>query len=489
MSENNEVRFDPMTGQPVQGGQTDDQRQTEGQNAFDPLAEPQKSNKKNTKILIGVIIGVIAVIVIAFVICIASGVFLSKNAKVIKAAANTFEPNELIKDLDASSQLEGGNYTVAVEMEGEAYGENFELKASYQQNTAKKKHAVNGKFVYSGTSVDFHEYMDEEELLVSIPKLYPDTFGYYFNEEKDGYLAELLGDDFFEAFDDLCTTSMNDMASSTKMAAEYTKILKDNYNALEFETVEKEVFKVDGKDRKCKGYTTTLTEENVGACLDELSEVYSEYNKNTVNDVKTMFEAVGLEDDELAELDNNIFDTLKEEIEDMPDLDVTFYIYKNRLAAVCVTGTDETGDMKLDIEFRGGTTPTQNTIITYTLNGDGGSIKILGKTEDSVEKTKIVEVYEGEKTTLMDINYDYKNKELEVKAEDGGFTATIDNSEKGLVIDFKDITDESIDLTVTLKKGSNIKKPEQDVFNIGTASEQDFYDLFYDIEDFTKELQ
>ena len=143
--------------------------------------------------------------------------------------------------------------------------------------------------------------------------------------------------------------------------------------------------------------------------------------------------------------------------------------------------------MELDVEFRGGTTPTQNTFITYGLNGDSGTLKILGKTEDSVEKTKIVEVYDGEKTTLASINYDYANKELEIETDDGDIMATIDNSDKGLVIDMEDLYSAST-LKLTLKRGSNIKKPEGDVFDIGTASEDDFYDLVYDIQDLTRGL-
>lgn len=58
--------------------------------------------------------------------------------------------------------------------------------------------------------------MDEDGLLISVPKQYPDVFGYYFNEEKDGYAADILGNKFFDAFDDLCLTSMNDMGGKRK---------------------------------------------------------------------------------------------------------------------------------------------------------------------------------------------------------------------------------------------------------------------------------
>lgn len=513
MSENNETKFDPVTGQnvaqtpqpenpyvtgqnvaqapqpenPYVAGQNTTQTPPP-QNPYDPLAAPQPSNKKNMKILLGVIFGVIAVIVIAIICCAASGVFTSKNKKVLKAAKNTFVPNELMKDLNPGTALiAGGNYTLAVELAGETDGEDIGIKASYQQNVEQKMHSVNGKVEYSGVSVDFHEYMDEDGLLISVPKQYPDVFGYYFNEEKDGYAADILGNKFFDAFDDLCLTSMNDMAASAKMSADYLQVLKENYDALEFVNAPKATFQIEGKDVSCKGYTTTLTEENVDACLDELSEVYDTYNKNTIDDVKTMCKELGLDDEDLKDFDCNAFDSLKDEIDGMPDLDVTFYIYKNRLAAVVVTGTDETGDMELDVEFRGGTTPTQNTFITYGLNGDSGTLKILGKTEDSVEKTKIVEVYDGEKTTLASINYDYANKELEIETDDGDIMATIDNSDKGLIIDMEDLYSAST-LKLTLKRGSNIKKPEGDVFDIGTASEDDFYDLVYDIQDLTRGL-
>ena len=214
MSENNETKFDPVTGQNVAQTPQPENPYVTGQNTtqtpppqnpYDPLAAPQPSNKKNMKILLGVIFGVIAVIVIAIICCAASGVFTSKNKKVLKAAKNTFVPNELMKDLNPGTTLiAGGNYTLAVELAGETDGEDIGIKASYQQNAEQKMHSVNGKVEYSGVSVDFHEYMDEDGLLISVPKLYPDVFGYYFNEEKDGYAADILGNKFFDAFDDLC---------------------------------------------------------------------------------------------------------------------------------------------------------------------------------------------------------------------------------------------------------------------------------------------
>lgn len=110
MSENNETKFDPVTGQPVPAGQLENpyvtgqnvaqapqpenpyvagQNTTQTpppQNPYDPLAAPQPSNKKNMKILLGVIFGVIAVIVIAIICCAASGVFTSKNKKILKSS-------------------------------------------------------------------------------------------------------------------------------------------------------------------------------------------------------------------------------------------------------------------------------------------------------------------------------------------------------------------------------------------------------------------
>ena len=93
MSENNETKFDPVTGQNVAQTPQPENPYVTGQNVaqapqpenpYDPLAAPQPSNKKNMKILLGVIFGVIAVIVIAIICCAASGVFTSKNKKIDK---------------------------------------------------------------------------------------------------------------------------------------------------------------------------------------------------------------------------------------------------------------------------------------------------------------------------------------------------------------------------------------------------------------------
>lgn len=49
------------------------------------------------------------------------------------------------------------------------------------------------------------------------------------------------------------------------MSADYLQVLKENYDALEFVNAPKATFQIEGRDVSCKGYTTTLTEENVDA--------------------------------------------------------------------------------------------------------------------------------------------------------------------------------------------------------------------------------
>ena len=40
------------------------------------------------------------------------------------------------------------------------------------------------------------------------------------------------------------------------------------YKKLEFESADKESFEVDGKDRKCAGYKTTITSDYMIECVD-----------------------------------------------------------------------------------------------------------------------------------------------------------------------------------------------------------------------------
>lgn len=481
------VSFDPVTGQPIPVWQPNGQPNTNWQNTgqgrqFDPLAKPQKSQKNTWKIVLGIVAGILILFIIVIAVCIKSGIFLSPQKKILRAAVTTMEPNELMKDLDTSIFMADENYTIAFEGSVEYEGDKGTLEAAYQQNAKQKKQTFNGRFTFDGTSMDFHEYMDEEQILLSVPKIYPDAIGYNFVEEKDGYLVDMLGEEFFEALDDLCITYVNDISASKKIYTEYGEAFYNNFDALEFEKADQAVFKIDGKERKCTGYTTTITEREMDNFLNDIAVVYDKYNESQLEDLNTMCEALEIE----AEQENPI-DQLKKDLVDMPDIEITFYLYRSQLAAILAETEDGDG---IKIEFRGGTTPTQNTIITCYDDKDEGVLQILGVTEDSVEKTKIVAQSDGEKETIATISYDYKTGDLKIKADDVNVDAKVESTKTSLKVTAEEfeLDGAMVSGSVTVKKGSNITKPEQDVFDIGNASMMDFYNLGQDIENFFNDL-
>lgn len=477
-----EVRFDPMTGQPIPVQQQYNSQYTEQRMQYDPLAGPRKSQKKNRAILFGVLAGVVVLIVVLAAVLVRSGVFSSPQKKILRAAVNTLQPGELMKDLDTSVFLAESDYTLAFEGTADYEGDTMSLEAAYQQNARQKKQTFNGRVTFDGTSVDFHEYMDEEQLLFSVPKIYPDALGYNFTEKKTGYIADVVGEDILDAIDVLCVSYINNLSVQKEIYGEYGRIFLENFEELKFENTKEAVFQIDGKERNCKGYTTTVTADDVEELLDELSDVYDEYNKDEINAVEKMLNAMAA-----GSYYTSPMDELKEEAEDMPDIEMTFYLYQKQIAAICAESEDGDG---IKIEFRGGTTPMQNTIITCYDEAEEYVLQMLGETEGSVEKTRIVAAENGDSETLADISYDFKTGEMEIETEDLSVTGTLESTSKKLVF-----TTEEFELdgaivsgSITLKKGSDVKKPDLDVFDIGTASEMDFYELGQDIQSFIYDL-
>ena len=458
-------QFDPMTGKPTQ-------------NQYDPLATPAKKSNGAVKIVLGIVIALFAVIIITIVVCIKNGVFLSTPDKIALAAKNTFEPTQMMEDMNASAFIADGNYTLAFEGNASDADETVEFKLSYQQDASKKCQALNGKVGVDGTNFDVHEYLDEEQLMVSIPKLYPDVFYYSLTENKDGYIREIVTARELDAFDHLLSCYVNNLDVTDGISTEYAKVLREDVNDLTFENVPKRKFKVDGKVKKCKGYTTTVTEDDLNKWIDDMSAVYDEYNEDIAEDMSVL--TSGDESDP--------FDDMREAVDGMYDMDVTFYLYKNRIVAI--EAVNESDDSIL-VEFRGGDYAWQNTVLTCKNDyGETAVIKLLGKTEDSVEKMKLAMEYDGDKEVLGTLEYDTKTGDLTISSDEVDIDLTVEKTAKDLVISLKefDVEDLTFSGSITVKHGSNIKKPEGDIFDIGTASEDDFYELIYDIDEFSKEI-
>lgn len=463
--------FDPMTGEPIYE-ETAKAEENAGQpTGFDPMtgepiygntakATDKKPFYKRKAVMIPAVVVVAGVVVFTGV---KNGAFLGKSGKVAMATLNTLTDNSHItKNLAGLSLLESDDYTITW---SGSFGDEFSGDLTFS-NGSKQKQLSGNVDVDSISDIEFVGNLTSDELQLQVPGFSDELFVYNYTEDKDGYITELADDDDIEAFDKALQTVFSSKEQK-KEGTEGAKILKDFYKGLEFKSVGKEEFEVDGKDRKCKGFQTTITGDDLADLTEQLQDFAEENYGDSLDDLG-------------ADLDDS-FDDIYEELDEFPDTDVTFYIYKGKLACVQV----EIGKEDAQLVFHGGKTRTQNMEL---LVNDDTIMEMEGETNGSKEQ---YELSLGG-ISVGELEYDYKSGDYSIDINSGYDDVTIEGTLKGSKKSFEfgissieayDL-DEDIDFNVSLKKGAKFQKVSGDKFDIGNASEDDLEDLMYDLEDY-----
>ena len=457
------MKFDPMTGEPVQS-------KAEPESApgmkFDPMTGAPVQSNAGTEYTAGIntgtgkkkkgkfaaILGVVAAILCCCVVAFAgvkSGAFLGPSGKVALAVSNTFtDIPEVAENMKGINLLNEKAYTVSVDGKVESNS----INVTYSSKTNEKQ--FSGKINVEDTpEISFLAGIDKNKVKAEIPLLGNKLFIYDYHEEKSGYLKEQLGSDTLDAIDKACETvfSQKEQKNQTEKLA---KILTRQYKDLKFKSVGKDSFEVNGKDRKCKGYQVTVTEDTMKDFVDALDDFTSE-ELGDIYDQADVREA---------------FNELRDGFDGMPDMDITFYIYKGKLACVSF---EVQGD-ELQLLFKGGKTRTQN----MELKADGETLMELeGEVSGKTEKSRLY--VDGDKVLEMEYNAKTGDYELDL-TDDVRISGTLKTDRKGFEFS---IRGDDISGTVTIKKGAEIEKYSGEEFDIGNASESDIYGLVSEMQD------
>lgn len=453
-----QMNFDPMTGQPINPTPV----QPQPQMAFDPmtgmpLQQPPKKKKK-TGLIVGIVAGVVVVAGAGTVFAgVQSGFFLSKSNKVLRATANTFsESSHVMEALSGLSVMSSKAYTVDIKGEAEGYS----VQATYAEKDNEKQ--ISGSVEGPELSdVEFLAGIDKDEIKLSAPLLGDKIYTYNYNEKKSGYLVDSMGADNVETLDKLCKQMFSD-EEQKKNVEELSKKYSEMYKKLEFESADKESFEVDGKDRKCAGYKTTITSDYMVECVD----IFEDYMDAQMGDL--LDQAVtGSDYDDYKES----FDQLRDAFKEMPDIDITFYIYKNKLA--CIKAVEPSKeDQDIQILFKGGDRRTQN----MELISCGESVlKISGSVNGNEEVTSLS--LEGNK--VGELTYDFKSGEYTLDIEDeGSVSGTLEGRRDGLKLTMEGA---GVNISLDVKKGAELQKFSGEKFDIGNASEEELQALVQEI--------
>ena len=456
-----EMKFDPMTGQPVQAESQPKQPEMK----FDPMTgQPVQANtsvpvydiagakkkKRKLPVFMGIVVALVLVCGVAFA-GVKSGVFLGKSGKVALATANTIsETSHLTKSLQGLNILASKNCTMDVDVD---MGSGGRISATYGCTSSEKQVSGTVRIPDAG-SIDFIAGIDANEVKAKIPTLGNDVYVYNYTKEKTGYLADQLDQDTIDSIDELCKTIYSNKEQK-KQSSELTKIFVEQYKELEFKSATKQSFEVNGKEHSCKGYQTTITEDDIQNLLDELEDYTGDQIGDTLDDQLDVRDA---------------FNECRDMFDDMPDMDVTFYIYKNKLA--CIEIEADGDDMQ--IIFHGGDTRMQNVEV---LVNDDTVLELEGETSGKVEESRLY--IDGSKVATVE--YDYGSGDYEANIGNyARLNGTLKSDRKGFAFTF-DADDISVE--VNLSKGADLEEISGDTIDIGNASEREINDLWMEYMD------
>lgn len=470
--ENEQPKFDPATGQPIQQqsgstfdpmtGQPVNQTPYQGQSFGNTPEKP----KKKSALYLGVGAAVVIVAALIFLVVKVAGMFGSPATKIEKALVNTFKQSQVFD----TSVIQDSSDNLQVEMEFGGKVDGYKVDANMNYARKGKEMSVSGDFGASIVSIDFNFYMNNSKVCFDMNGL--DSPVYYdFTAKKDGDLEDLMGGDVsFEQID----TVLKTISDSDSLVKDFANANSKALATLEFEKADAEKFEVNGKDVKCSGYTTKLDEDSLKGMLDEYKAAFEKHEE-----LVDLFEEITDED-----LDD-MYDSLVDELDGSGEAEVTFYLYKDQVAAIVIDAEDSE---KIEVLFEGGSFPTQNMKVKY---GKTTVYEVKGEEEDGVITQ---EVYSGD-TQTSKVEYDKESGEIKMTYSDGygsEFTlkGTYEKVKGGFKLEFDDIeydsyyssSIEDFNMSITVTKGAKIEKIDtKDAVDLGNADEDELMELVGDL--------
>ena len=432
---------------------------------FNAIPDENPTEKKpNTAVIAVIAVAVAAVIILGFALSHFMGSSkYGKNGKFITAFENSLEWGPLAKAMDVSDIVESGKVTLG--FDANVYGQTFTTEYGYDRKAGKA--SLYAACQLEDTTLDATVFMDKEKALIDVPELLKKPLMYNFTEEKTGYITSIVNEDNIEKIDEYfksCTSAMDSDADVKK----YQKRLKDifikSFNELDFKKTDAETFEINGKDKKCQGYTAELNEEFYRTFSEELEKFLDDYS-----------EEYAIDDDKLGKAKDAIED-FNDEIEDMPEASLTIYLTDKKVAMAEL----DSDDHKMSIEFNGGNYWTENMKIDL----DGTDIDFSGEVTKNISRREI----EFDGTEVLSYEYDTKEGNLELNVSYGmaelSLEGNLDKTKDGLKFSVDDITASGVsvekylgdfDAAIRIEKGAKLHEVDSDkVYDLGTMEKEDF---------------
>lgn len=449
--------FDPMTGKPITGSPI-----TGGTNT---AKLPKAKNSKLPIIIGAAVLGIAAVAGIVWLV-ISSGLLLGKQGKILVAINNTAKKApRIVEALEPLESIGSGKYTVS--FSGDIEGVSFEGEF---RNGGKEKQ-VSGKVDVDGDKLEMLAGIDSKAVKLSVPALTKYVLTYNYTGKNSGYITDAADEEDINAINGFCEALAKE-TDAKKIQSDVLKVYADEFKSLKFESVDKKEYTIDEKDVKCAGYKTVITGDNLVNIVDGYQKVI-EKQFDFMNDSETLG---------MYNLTDS-FDELRAQCEDVDEIEVTFYLYKNQLAAIALM--DAESEEVVEICLEGGDYRLQNIRIKAGEN----QVRLKGKTTDTKETFTLEEKYglKGSWNEIASLEYTFESGKFTISADGSTIKGNVTGSASEVTIKISEISsyyyNVSPSITFTAKKGAKMEKFDGKEFDMGNADEGEWEDLQSDVYD------
>ncbi len=189
---------------------------------------------------------------------------------------------ELLDEIAALSNADKGDLGVitvdidaagSVTMNGASL---FEIDAEVVSSAdlANGTHSTTGSVSSSGITVDFSEYMDSETIQLKLPGV-PMVLSYnYQNDPSGSYLASMVGEDALKVINNalkLVNASTTNPEGMAAFGQEISAIFAEAAGSLKFETAAEKECSIGGKAVVCQGVQAPISKDLI---MDTVSKVF-----------------------------------------------------------------------------------------------------------------------------------------------------------------------------------------------------------------------
>ena len=318
-----------------------------------------------------------------------------------------------VEEVDGSTAMSG--LGVRLDLDGDLPGRNLGMSLT--------------PFFGSADLLRIQMKLEDEALYLGSPELTGGSF-YMINTETICQDLQNMGADMGEAaqmhfnFFDLVELSEELYGGQEELTQAVKEAALELAQTVEVEKSGSETLEVNGTDLKCTAYEVLIPEAAIHTFLDALEAAYR--TAQNPDAYGMMLEAMGMPAEIIAEMEaamgdptsgvTEAFSQIHYAAEQLGDLRLDLYLHDGYVVAAVYEGTVDGLTMTMGLYIGGGDHYVDDISLTMGVDGEEYRITSSGDHTGSgnvfTDKTRLEYVYDGERTTLLELEASYAPNQL-----------------------------------------------------------------------------